>query len=181
MRETTIPRPTGVSHVHLWVANLERSVGFYRDLLGLRVTHDMREEPPGREAVFLSASDYHHHVALARRPGATPAPPTAAGLFHFALLYPTRRDLAQTLQRLREADYPIDGIRDYGPSEVVNVRDPDGIGVELAWDRPRDAWLGADGKLRVINQRLAADLLDELAGPERPAADGARVPDQTTA
>jgi len=175
MLETTIPRPSGVSHVHLWVADLERSLGFYRDLLGLHVTHDMREEPPGREVVFLSASDYHHHVALARRPGATPAPPSAAGLFHFALLYPTRRDLALTLQRLREADYPIDGIRDYGPSEVVNVRDPDGIGVELAWDRPRDAWFAADGTFRVFNRRLEADLLDELAEPVRPKEARARA------
>jgi catechol 2,3-dioxygenase len=181
MRETTVPLPTGVSHVHLWVANLERSLGFYRDLLGLHITHDMRQEPPGREVVFLSASDYHHHVALARRPGATPAPPTAVGLFHFALLYPTRRDLALTLRRMREADYPIDGIRDYGPSEVVNVRDPDGIGVELAWDRPRDAWFDAAGKYRVFNQRLGTDLLDELAGPARSEADGARATDLTPA
>jgi catechol 2,3-dioxygenase len=181
MSESTIPRPTGVSHVHLWVADLERSLAFYRDLLGLHVTHDMREEPPGREVVFLSASDYHHHVALARRPGATPAPPTAAGLFHFALLYPTRRDLALILRRLQEADYAIDGIRDYGPSEVVNVRDPDGIGVELAWDRPREAWFDAAGNYRVFNRRLEADLLDELAEPARSGADGSRVPDPTPA
>lgn len=181
MPETTIPRPTGVSHVHLWVADLERSLGFYHDLLGLYVTHDMRTEPPGRELVFLSASDYHHHVALARRRGAIPAPPTVAGLFHFALLYPTRRDLALALQRLREASHPIDGIRDYGTSEVVNVRDPDGIGVELAWDRPRETWFAADGKFRVFNRRLEADLLDELAPLARPEADGARVTDQTPA
>jgi catechol 2,3-dioxygenase len=181
MPESTIARPTGVGHVHLWVADPERSLGFYRDLLGLRVTHDMRPEPPGREVVFLSASDYHHHVALARRPGAAPAPPTAAGLFHFALRYPTRRDLARTLRRLQEAGYPIDGIRDYGPSEVVNVRDPDGIGVELAWDRPRDAWFDAAGNYRIFNRRLDADLLDELAGPARSEADGARATDPAPA
>jgi catechol 2,3-dioxygenase len=175
MPESTFARPTAVSHVHLWVSNLERSLEFYRDLIGLQVTYDMRVESPGREVVFLSATDYHHHVALAGRPGTIPATPMAAGLFHFALLYPTRGLLALTLQRLRKADYPIDGIRDYGPSEAVNLRDPDGIGVELAWDRPREAWFDAAGKYRVINQRLESNLLDELGEPAQSGTTGATL------
>jgi catechol 2,3-dioxygenase len=161
MSPFTIDPATHVSHVHLWVANLDRSLGFYRDLLGLHVTHDLREEPIPRRLAFVSASGYHHHVALNELPGAPPPPDGTTGLHHFALLLPSRQELVRLARRLHDHGYPIDGIRDYGVSEVVNLRDPDGNGIELAWDRPVEQWVRADGTLRIFNQPLEDDLLTD--------------------
>ena len=126
-----------IGHIHLKVANIERSLGFYRDILGFEVTQWY-----GEDAVFLSAGGYHHHIGLNTWSGrgVAPAPRNAAGLFHLAILYPERRDLAQALRWLLDAEYPIDGASDHGVSEALYLRDPDGNGVELAVDRPEDQW-----------------------------------------
>ncbi len=156
---------TSIGHVHLKVANIERALGFYRDILGFEVTQWY-----GDEAAFLSAGGYHHHIGLNTWEsfGAPPAPRRSAGLFHLAILYPERRDLAQALRWLVDADYPIDGASDHGVSEALYLRDPDGNGVELYRDRPRDAWpLDRDGKLAMVTRPLDVDsLLFELDEPE---------------
>ncbi len=128
---------TSIGHVHLKVANIERALGFYRDILGFEVTQWY-----GDDAVFLSAGGYHHHIGLNTwmSRNADPAPPHSAGLFHLAILYPERRDLALALEWLLESDYPIDGASDHGVSEALYLQDPDGNGVELYCDRPRDEW-----------------------------------------
>src|SRR5918993_3504409 len=143
---------TRIGHVHLKVANIERALGFYRDILGFEVTQWY-----GDDAVFLSAGGYHHHIGLntwmSRNAG--PAPTHSAGLFHLAILYPERRDLAQALKWLLESEYPVDGASDHGVSEALYLRDPDGNGVELAWDRPHDQWPKTpDGQLKMFTQRL---------------------------
>jgi catechol 2,3-dioxygenase len=128
---------TRIGHVHLKVANIERALGFYRDILGFEVTQWY-----GDDAVFLSAGGYHHHIGLntwmSRNAG--PAPAHSAGLFHLAILYPKRRDLAQALRWLVDSEYPIDGASDHGVSEALYLRDPDDNGVELYCDRPREEW-----------------------------------------
>lgn len=143
---------TRIGHVHLKVADLDRALGFYRDTLGFEVTQRY-----GEEAVFLSAGGYHHHIGLntwAGR-GVPPAPQRSAGLFHLAILYPDRRELARALQRLLKAEYPIDGASDHGVSEALYLRDPDGNGVELAADRPEDEWPRTSaGELAMVTQPL---------------------------
>ena len=128
---------TRIGHVHLKVANIERALGFYRDLLGFEVTQWY-----GEDAVFLSAGGYHHHIGLNTWAGrdVPPAPRNTAGLFHLAFLYPKRRELARMLKRLLDTDYPLDGTSDHGVSEALYLRDPDDNGVELYWDRPREEW-----------------------------------------
>jgi catechol 2,3-dioxygenase len=159
-----VPSGTGIGHVHLKVADIERSLGFYLDLLGFEVTQWY-----GEHAVFLSAGGYHHHIALNtwESRGAPPAPRGTAGLYHFAVLYPERRDLAQVLRRLMDEDYPLDGASDHGVSEALYLRDPDGNGVELAVDRPEGEWPGGpEGELRMDTRPLDLEgLLAELAGP----------------
>ncbi|MGI8911282.1 MAG: VOC family protein [Rubrobacteraceae bacterium] len=154
---------TGIGHVHLKVANIERALGFYRDILGFEVTQWY-----GEDAVFLSAGGYHHHIGLNtwESRGAPPAPRRSAGLFHLAILYPERRDLAQALRWLMEAEYPIDGASDHGVSEALYLRDPDGNGVELAADRPREEWpLDGSGNLAMVTRPLDVEgLLRELEG-----------------
>ncbi len=153
---------TVIGHVHLHVADLERSLGFYRDILGFEVTARY-----GDSAVFLSAGGYHHHIALNtwQGKGATPAPKGHAGLYHFAILYPTRRELAQALKNLADAEYPITGAADHGVSEAIYLDDPDGNGVELYADRPRDTWkVDNDGQVEMITAPLdLEDLLSELS------------------
>jgi catechol 2,3-dioxygenase len=125
-----------IGHVHLKVADLDRALPFYRDVLGFEETF----RRPG--AVFMSAGGYHHHIALntwESRGGAQPAPGTT-GLYHLAILYPTRRLLADALRRLTEAGIALDGASDHGVSEALYLRDFDGNGIELYWDRPRDHW-----------------------------------------
>jgi catechol 2,3-dioxygenase len=158
---------TRIGHVHLKVADIERALGFYRDLLGFEVTQWY-----GEDAVFLSAGGYHHHIGLntwAGR-GVPPAPQRAAGLFHLAILYPERRELAKALRSLIDAGYPLDGASDHGVSEALYLRDPDDNGVELYWDRPREEWpRDKDGGLAMVTQPLdLGELLAELDGAEDP-------------
>lgn len=150
-----------VGHIHLSVSNLERALGFYRDLLGFSVTTRY-----GDSAVFLSAGGYHHHIGLNtwESKDGVPPPYGSTGLYHVAFLYPTRRALAEAVATLMQANYPIDGTADHGVSEAVYLRDPDGNGVELYVDRPKEAWdIAEDGSIRMITAPLALEsLLQEL-------------------
>jgi catechol 2,3-dioxygenase len=148
-----------IGHVHLKVADLERAVGFYAGVLGFEVTQRY-----GRQGAFLSAGGYHHHIGLNtwQSQGGTPPPPGATGLYHLAILYPTRAALADALQRVMAAGIPLDGASDHGVSEALYLRDPDQNGVELYWDRPKDEWpRGPDGSLQMVTEPL--DLKDLLA------------------
>jgi catechol 2,3-dioxygenase len=143
---------TRIGHVHLKVADLERSLGFWRDLIGLQVMQRM-----GDQAVFLSAGGYHHHIALNTWESAGGSPPGAGttGLYHVALLYPGRPALARALKALVAAGHPLEGASDHGVSEALYLRDPDGNGVELYRDRDRAEWpLDANGKLAMVTRRL---------------------------
>jgi len=164
MAETTpLPIDPGVriGHVHLKVADLERAIAFYRDVLGFDLVQRM-----GRDAAFLSAGGYHHHVGLNTwhsRNGPRP-PPNATGLYHAAILYPTRAALADALRRLIRAGVQLDGAADHGVSEALYLRDPDGNGLELYWDRPRDQWpRNTDGSLAMVSDPV--DLDDLLREP----------------
>ena len=141
-----------IGHIHLTVGNLERSLAFYRDLLGFEVTARY-----GTSAVFLSAGGYHHHIGLNTWSGEGVMPPPSghSGLYHFAILYPTRKELANALKRLLEAGYPIDGTADHGVSEAIYLKDPDGIGVEIYADRPRNSWkVSNDGIVEMVSEPL---------------------------
>jgi catechol 2,3-dioxygenase len=158
---TPIHPQTTIGHIHLTVADLDRSLAFYRDLLGFEVT--MRR---GDSAVFLSAGGYHHHLGLNTwaGKGASPPPPGHTGLYHFAILYPNRYELAKALKRLLEAHYPLQGTADHGVSEAIYLADPDGNGVELSADRPPEAWpRDAQGQLKAGGWALDLNgLLAEL-------------------
>src|ERR1043165_3594201 len=152
---------TRIGHVHLKVADLERALAFYHGILGFEVTQRM-----GNSAAFVSAGGYHHHIGLNTwySKNAPPAPQRSAGLFHTAILYPTRKDLAIVLKRLVEAGYPLTGASDHGVSEAIYLDDPDGNGVELYWDRPREEWpRDALGKLEMVTEHLDLDALLKLA------------------
>jgi catechol 2,3-dioxygenase len=156
----TIHAQTKIGHVHLTVADLDRALAFYRDVLGFEVTARY-----GRDAVFLSAGGYHHHLGLntwAGRGAPRPAPGTT-GLYHFAILYPSRAELARALRRVVEAQVPLEGASDHGVSEAIYLRDPDGNGVELYRDRPENEWpRDADGSLHMFTRALdVAALLAE--------------------
>jgi len=143
---------TRIGHVHLTVANLDRALAFYRDVLGFEVTTRY-----GREAVFMSAGGYHHHIALNTWAGeGAPAPaPGTTGLYHFAILYPDRKALAQTLKSVLDHGIPLEGASDHGVSEAIYLRDPDGNGVELYRDRPKEEWPRAeDGSLTMHTRPL---------------------------
>ncbi|MDQ3863810.1 MAG: VOC family protein [Actinomycetota bacterium] len=161
LTERVINAETRIGHVHLKVANIERALGFYRDVLGFEVTQRY-----GEDAVFLSAGGYHHHIGLNTwmSRNADPAPPHSAGLYHFAILYPGRRDLALALKWLLESNHPIDGASDHGVSEALYLRDPDDNGVELYWDRPPDLWPRTpEGGLAMVTRALDIEgLLAEL-------------------
>src|SRR5712671_5850102 len=147
-----------IGHVHLKVADLERALGFYREILGFEVTQRY-----GRQAAFLSAGGYHHHIGLNTwdSAGGSPPPAGTTGLYHLAILYPTRAELADALRRLIEARIPLEGASDHGVSEALYLRDPDGNGVELYWDRPREQWPRTpDGALAMVTEPL--DLKDLL-------------------
>jgi len=149
-----------VGHVHLKVADLDRSLAFWRDVLGFAVTQHL-----GR-AAFLSAGGYHHHIGLNtwESQGGSPPPSGATGLYHVAILYPTRATLADALRRLMAAGVPLDGASDHGVSEALYLRDPDGNGVELYRDRPQEEWpRDAAGGLAMISRPLDLDSL--LAEP----------------
>jgi catechol 2,3-dioxygenase len=158
-----VPAQTRIGHVHLKVADIPRALGFYRNLLGFEIT-----EWYGSSAVFLSAGGYHHHIGLNDwySKNAAQAPRHAAGLFHTAILYPTRRDLAFILERLLKAGYPLTGMADHGVSEAIYLHDPDGNGVELYWDKPKDQWpKDENGNLKMVTEALdSKGLLDELKG-----------------
>jgi catechol 2,3-dioxygenase len=158
---TTHP-DTVIGHVHLKVSDLERAVKFYTEVLGFEVTTRY-----GSGAAFLSAGGYHHHIGLNtwESAGGGPPAPGTTGLYHFAILLPGRRELARTLQRLLDHDWPIDGAADHGVSEAIYFRDPDGNGIEIYRDRPRDEWpSNPDGSLRMFNAPLDFDgIMAELA------------------
>lgn len=153
----------GVGHVHLKVADLERSLGFYSGVLGFSVTQRI-----GDSAVFLGAGDYHHHLALNTwdSRGGEPPPTKSTGLDHFALRYPDRASLADALLRLQQAGIRIDGAADHGVSEAIYLRDPDGNGVKLYWDRSPDEWpRNEDGSLAMSTRPLdLVALLKHLEG-----------------
>jgi len=156
----TIDPKVSIGHVHLKVADLDRALGFYCGVLGLEVTQRM-----GRDAAFLSAGGYHHHIGLNtwESKGGSPPPPGTTGLFHVAILYPTRAALADALRRLIKAKIPLDGASDHGVSEALYLRDPDNNGVELYWDRPKEQWpRTSDGSLAMFTHPLdLAALLKE--------------------
>jgi len=143
-----------IGHVHLTVSNLERALEFYRDALGFEVTQHY-----GESAVFLSAGGYHHHIGLNIWAGeGAPQPPVGhTGLYHFAILYPSRRELARAFKRLFDHGIAIEGASDHGVSEAIYLRDPDGNGLELYRDRAREEWPCAGGRLRMITKPLDLD------------------------
>lgn len=154
----TIDPQVKIGHVHLKVANIERSLKFYRDVLGFEITARY-----GTQAVFLSAGGYHHHIALNtwESLGGSPPAPGTTGLYHVAILYPTRALLADALRRVLAAGIQLEGAADHGVSEALYLRDPDDNGVELYWDRPREQWpRSADGGIEMYTRRL--DLEDLL-------------------
>lgn len=154
-----IPAQTRIGHVHLKVSNIGRALTFYKDLLGFEITQHY-----GDSAVFLSAGGYHHHIGLNtwHSKNAGPAPINSAGLYHTAILYPTKKDLATILKKLLDAKYPLTGASDHGVSLALYMNDPDRNGVELYWDRPKEEWpRDADGNLVMITDAL--DLEDLLA------------------
>jgi catechol 2,3-dioxygenase len=154
---------TRIGHVHLKVSDLERAVAFYRDALGFALTQRY-----GDSAVFMSAGGYHHHLGLNtwESRGGSPPPAGTTGLYHFAILYPDRNELARALKRLIDHGVPIDGASDHGVSEAIYLRDPDGNGIEIYRDRPQQEWpRDAAGELQLINSRLDLDgLLGEVDG-----------------
>jgi catechol 2,3-dioxygenase len=156
-----IPASTRIGHVHLKVSNLQRSLDFYCGLLGFVLTTTY-----GKDAAFISAGGYHHHIGLNTwySKDAPPAPGSFPGLFHTAILYPTRKDLAEILHRLHENHYPLIGASDHGVSEALYLDDPDENGVELYWDRPKEQWPAKpDGSLDMFTKPLDLEnLLKEL-------------------
>jgi catechol 2,3-dioxygenase len=161
--EPDIHPGTVIGHVHLKVADLDRAIGFYRDALGFEVQQRM-----GSQAAFLSAGGYHHHIGLNtwESAGGSPPPPGSTGLYHVAILYPERRQLARALKRLIDHGVPIDGYSDHGVSEAIYLRDPDGNGIEIYWDRAREDWpREPGGAIRMVIDPL--DLNDLLAELEK--------------
>jgi catechol 2,3-dioxygenase len=174
MRQDTTPRPihpgTRIGHVHLKVADLERALAFYCGVLGFELTQRY-----GPEAAFVSAGGYHHHIGLNtwESRGGSPPPPGATGLYHVAILYPSRTELADALRRLLDAGIPLQGASDHGVSEALYLSDPDGNGIELYWDRSREQWpRSPDGGIQMVTKPLDLQGLlgeAETAGPSDPA------------
>jgi catechol 2,3-dioxygenase len=156
-----IPENTRIGHVHLKVADLNRSLDFYCGLLGFEIIVRY-----GTEAAFISAGGYHHHIGLNvwHSKNQPPAPKQSVGLFHTAILYPTRKDLAIIFKRLLDNDYPLTGAANHGVSEALYLDDPDKNGVELYWDRPKEDWpKKADGSIDMFTKPLdLSDLLNEI-------------------
>jgi catechol 2,3-dioxygenase len=151
MSATIDPR-VDIGHVHLKVADIDRALGFYLDVLGFELTTRM-----GSAAAFLSAGGYHHHIGLNTwdSRGGSPPPPGTTGLYHVAIRYPDRATLADAVRRLADAGIPLDGASDHGVSEAIYLRDPDGNGIELYRDRPREEWpRGNDGELVMFTAPL---------------------------
>lgn len=160
-KDYVIPPQTRIGHVHLKIADLERSLSFYKDLLGFEVTMMY-----GSQAAFLSAGGYHHHIGLNtwHSKGMPPASVKNVGLYHIAILYPTRKDLSVIYERLNKSGYPLIGASDHGVSEALYLDDPDGNGLELYWDKPMELWpREADGSLIMYTKTLDLNnLLTEL-------------------
>ena len=161
MSEYNIPTQVRIGHVHLKVSDLDRALTFYRDLLGFEVTMLY-----GNQAAFLSAGGYHHHIGLNtwHTKGVSKAPVNMVGLYHTAIAYPARKDLALILKRLLESKYPLTGASDHGVSEAIYLNDPDGNGVELYWDKPKEEWpINEDGSLDMYTKALdVEDLMLEI-------------------
>ena len=165
MNTQTVHPETHIGHVHLKVSDIARAEAFYRDVLGFEVTTRY-----GSEASFMSFGGYHHHLGLNtwQSKGAGPPPQRSTGLFHFAILYPTRKELALALRRVLDSGYQIDGASDHGVSEAIYLHDPDGNGIELYRVRDRSEWpRNADGYLGMTTMPL--DLEDLLAEAGEPA------------
>src|SRR3954462_861187 len=166
----TIDPRVDIGHVHLKVSDLERAIAFYRDVLGFDVMHRY-----GDEAVFLSAGGYHHHIGLNtwESRGGSPPPPGSTGLYHVAIRYPDRKTLAGAVKRVLEAGISLTGASDHGVSEAIYLRDPDGNGVELYTDRPREQWPTEMVTLPLDLGALLAEgdrgSVDEVGEPEPPA------------
>lgn len=160
-KDYIIPAQTYIGHVHLKVADLQKSLEFYCDLLGFEITTMY-----GNQAAFISAGGYHHHIGLNTwySKDFPPAPKDGVGLYHTAIVYPTRKDLAFIYDRLRRAYYPLTGASNHGVSEALYLDDPDGNGVELYWDRPKEQWpKKSDGSLEMYTYALDIEnLLEEL-------------------
>lgn len=161
MDSYVIPGQTHIGHVHLKVSDLPRALKFYCDLLGFSLTTTY-----GNQAAFISAGGYHHHIGLNTwySKNSPPAPTESPGLFHTAIVYPTRKDLAIAFKRLIDADYPLTGASDHGVSEALYLNDPDQNGVELYWDRPKEKWpLKPDGSIDMYTHVLDLNnLLKEI-------------------
>ena len=156
-KEGVIDSQVRIGHVHLKVADLDRALAFYRDILGFEITQRM-----GKSAVFLSAGGYHHHIGLNTWESKDGVPPAAGttGLYHVAILYPTRRLLADAFDRLIRANVALDGAADHGVSEALYLRDPDQNGIELYWDKPKESWpMRASGELEMFTRQLDLDSL----------------------
>lgn len=157
-----IPASTRIGHVHLKVSNLQRALDFYCGLLGFELTTTY-----GDQAAFISAGGYHHHIGLNTwySKNATPAPVHSTGLFHAAILYPTRKDLAIAVQRILDHQYPLTGASDHGVSEAIYLNDPDENGVELYWDKPIDQWpQKTNGEIEMFTKTLDLANLLQLTG-----------------
>jgi catechol 2,3-dioxygenase len=155
VKEAPIDPNVRIGHVHLKVADLERAMSFYRDVLGFDLTQRY-----GVQAAFLSAGGYHHHIGLNtwESAGGSPPPRGTTGLYHLAILYPTRAALAEALRRVLAAGIELEGASDHGVSEAIYLRDPDGNGVELYWDRPKEQWpRTADGGINMVTRPLDLD------------------------
>jgi catechol 2,3-dioxygenase len=147
-----LPRSVRIGHVHLKVANLQRSIDFYHGILGFSVTQRI-----GNQAAFLSAGSYHHHIGLNtwESEGGSQPPPGSTGLYHHAILFAERKELAVAVRRVIDSGIPLDGAADHGVSEAIYLRDPDGNGVELYWDRPEIQWpRDDDGGLEMVTMPL---------------------------
>jgi catechol 2,3-dioxygenase len=156
-----IPAGARIGHVHLKVSDLERSLKFYRDLLGFEL-----QQYYGDSAAFISAGGYHHHIGLNtwHSKNAGPALLNATGLYHTAILYATRKELAIAVKRLIDANYPLTGASDHGVSEAIYLNDPDKNGVELYWDKPKDQWpRDENGNLKMVTEPLDLISLLKLA------------------
>jgi catechol 2,3-dioxygenase len=168
MHEEALHPAVRVGHVHLRVADLDRSLRFYREALGFGVTADGREH--GLDMVLLAAGDYHHHIGLNtwESAGGAPPPPGHTGLYHVAFLYPDQRELGRAVRRLLDHDYPIDHATDHGATVSVYLADPDANGVELYYDRPRTDWFDAAGRPIIKNEHF--DYRELVPGATTPAS-----------
>ena len=158
--EYSIPAQTHIGHVHLKVSDIEKALAFYQGMLGFKLTQRF-----GSSAAFISAGGYHHHIGLNtwHSKGAAPAPVNGVGLYHTAILYPTKKDLATIVQRLQSLNYPFTGAADHGVSIAFYLNDPDGNGVELYWDKPKGQWpIDKGGNLQMVTE--AVDMEEFMNG-----------------